>query len=467
VRAAAAAAMAAISIVAVTAGMATAAPRAPGAPSTASSLMAARMAERSSATPPVLVSRCLGQNAEVEDAVSARLVYVEWIGCNGIGFARSTDGGRHFGPAVALPGSLPARCTVHGCAAYSWDPAIAISPGGVVYAAFMRQSGTGAAFPVVDVSINHGASFAPHQLPVAHSSDPKGNWGDRDFIAVAPNGTVYVTWDYGPSASTIKFVCSPIGSCSFTGGDLNAVIQTSGNQGKTWGPVHMISPNFPYGGADIAEPVVQPNGTIDVLFQAFPTDPVTHALSPGNEYFTRSSDAGVTWTAPRKIGGAVGTVSLTEWWIDGAIATDSSGVLYATWDTQSASHDVGWLSTSTNGGTTWSTPINVTPLGGTAEQLVEAAGVGKGLADVAWQTPTPKGYATFVRPFSAKSGWLTKGALRVSTAYGSAKVWPGDTFGIEALPIGTSTSHGRPIVLSWGSANNGRTSEIYSSVVTP
>src|SRR5579862_8045193 len=50
------------------------------------------------------ISRCPSQNAEVEQAVDGHYVYEEWIGCtdghggNGIGFARSTDGGRTFGP---------------------------------------------------------------------------------------------------------------------------------------------------------------------------------------------------------------------------------------------------------------------------------------------------------------------------------------------------------------------------------
>jgi hypothetical protein len=51
------------------------------------------------------VSTCAGQNAEVEQAVDARLGYVydEWMGCRGIAFARSTDGGRTWGAPVSLP----------------------------------------------------------------------------------------------------------------------------------------------------------------------------------------------------------------------------------------------------------------------------------------------------------------------------------------------------------------------------
>src|SRR5215467_683573 len=58
---------------------------------------------------------CSGQNAEVETAVDPVFgdVYEEWIGCNGIGFARSTDGGRHFDAPMTLPQS-----------AGGWDPAL-------------------------------------------------------------------------------------------------------------------------------------------------------------------------------------------------------------------------------------------------------------------------------------------------------------------------------------------------------
>src|SRR5262245_63479262 len=56
---------------------------------------------------PVLeVSRgCAGQNAEVEQAVDYPYVYEAWIGCRGIGFARSTNGGRSFGHPLRVPGS--------------------------------------------------------------------------------------------------------------------------------------------------------------------------------------------------------------------------------------------------------------------------------------------------------------------------------------------------------------------------
>lgn len=44
---------------------------------------------------------CGGQNAEVEEATAAPdSIYLVWIGCGGIGYSRSTDGGATFSAAV-------------------------------------------------------------------------------------------------------------------------------------------------------------------------------------------------------------------------------------------------------------------------------------------------------------------------------------------------------------------------------
>ena len=52
-------------------------------------------------TPMTDISRCAGGSSEVEEAFAPPgYVYAEWIGCGGIGFARSVDSGRH----VQLPG---------------------------------------------------------------------------------------------------------------------------------------------------------------------------------------------------------------------------------------------------------------------------------------------------------------------------------------------------------------------------
>ena len=398
-------------------------------------------------------SRCPGQNAEVEEAHGgSRFVYAVWIGCGGIGFARSTDGGRHFLSPITVPGSAGTQ---------SWDPAIAVGPSGTVYVSFMHRgsfSPSARMFPVVDASFDHGATF-----PQVSDIRPRisGNWGDRDFIAVGKTGTVYLTWDYGPSAAEVKLLCSPAGSCAFAKGDFNVVIQKSTDGGRTWGQITHIEPNFPLGGGYSAPLVVQPNGRVDVLYVGHPTSRGTRAVHPGYEFFTSQKNGG-SWPAhPFKLWPGKGTLSLPEWWIDGDISTDAAGNLYATWDTQTPRGDIGWLTFSKDQGRSWSRPVRVTPDTDNAPHIVESAGGGAGVAYVAWQTSAPaRGYATYLRPFSIRKGWLGP-AIRVSSRYGNVRIWPGDTFGITVLP-----GAGGHLALTWGEAvGNSRGSEIYASSV--
>src|SRR2546423_13199945 len=130
-------------------------------------------------------SSCTGGNAEVLQAVDPKLAYVyeTWIGCKGIGFARSTDGGRTFDAPISVAGSIGSNYN-------TWDPAVAVAPDGTVYAVYMRTKES-QWYPVVAASFDHGQTFS--QVTPLVPPDPK-NWGDRPFIAVGPEGNVYVTW---------------------------------------------------------------------------------------------------------------------------------------------------------------------------------------------------------------------------------------------------------------------------------
>jgi hypothetical protein len=404
------------------------------------------------------LSTCSGQNAEVEQAVDPKLgyVYEDWMGCKGIAFARSTDGGRTWDPPVSLPDTV-------GSNVNTWDPALAVAPNGTVYASFMLAR-NGQWYPVVDASFDHGASFT--QSSALIPPDAK-NWGDRDFIAVGPDGTVYVTWDYGPERTSISYICSSGGSCAFATGDLNVVLQKSTDGGKTWSAMSDISPGFPASGGDSAPLVVQPSGRIDVLYQGYQiTNTTTYTMNPAHSYFTSSTNGGATWSTPVAVGPQAGTMSLAEWWIDGDIGIDTAGNLYATWDTQGtnpdgSANDAGWLSFSTNGGTRWSAPIQATPDRLNAPHIMEVAGGGAGIAYVSWLSDAnPAGYALYLRAFSVTRGWLSPPA-RISAAYGSIAVWPGDTTGLSALSP-------TDVVASWGSdypGVSGSRAEVYAANV--
>ncbi|TLZ75212.1 MAG: exo-alpha-sialidase [Methanobacteriota archaeon] len=395
-----------------------------------------------------------GQNAEVEQAVDAALgyVYETWMGCQGIAFARSTDGGLTFDTPLHVPESL-------GSNVNAWDPAVAVSPDGTVYAAFMIAKAS-QWYPVVAASFDHGSTFAQ----VSHLVPPDAkNWGDRDFIAVGPDGTVYVTYDYGPERTSVTFICTSGGSCAFATGDLNVVIQWSTDHGKTWGPLVPVSPGFPASGGDSAPLWVEPNGRIDLEYQGYTiTNTTTYTMTPAHTYFTSSADGGATWSSPVRVGPADLTMSLAEWWIDGSLGIDAADNLYTAWDTQGATEDIGWLSFSTDHGATWSPLVRVTPDSDDATHITEVAGGGAGIAYVGWlSNNATAGWAFYVRAFSVKRGWLTP-PIQVSTLFGDPSVWPGDTFGI-------STLGGSTLVVSWGSGitiHNQPKSQIFAAALT-
>lgn len=403
---------------------------------------------------------CSGQNAESEQAVDSthgNYVYEVWMGCSGIAFARSTNGGNTFSAPITLPGTVGSTGNV-------WDPSIAVAPDGTVYAAFIRNKG-GQYYPIVVASFDHGVTFP--QVTSVIPPDPK-NWGDRDFLAVGPDGSLYLTWDYGPERTSVTYLCPSNGSCTFLSGDLNVVSQKSSDRGKTFASMVDMSPGYPASGADSAPLLVDSSGQIFAFYQDFPiTNTKTYALNPGSSFSISSVDGAQTWESNslEVVGAQAGTMAPTEWWIDGDIAMDGGGNLFATWDTQGtnsngSANDIGWLSYSTNFGTTWSAPIQATPDTLNVPHIIEVAGGPSGIAYVAWlSNSNPKGYALYLRAFSITSGTWISPTVQVSTAFGASSVWPGDNFGISTLSPYN-------LVLSWGSATNGKQSQIFAVPVT-
>lgn len=410
---------------------------------------------------------CSGQNAEVEQATDSagNYVYEEWMGCGGIEFSRSSDGGHTFSAPISVPGSV-------GNTINSWDPDVVVGTDGVVYAAFMRAKDADW-YPVVATSFDHGATFP--QVAFLVPPDHK-NWGDRDFLAVDPTSPniVYLTYDYGPNRTSITFLCAANGSCGFATGDLNVVLQKSTDHGKTWSSQVHVSPGFPASGGDSAPMVVEPNHRIDLLYQGYKiTNTTTYTMDPAHEFYTSSTDYGTTWTPPVEVGPDTSnlSMSLSEWWIDGALAVDAAGNLYATWDSQdpaAPNPDTGWLSFSTDHGQTWSPLIQVTDTVN-APHIMEVTAGPIGTVYVSWlSTASPDtgalaaGYAQYLRPYSIARGWLTA-PIRVSgSIYGDPNTWPGDTTGLSTLAS-------NQVVLSWGSGvplGNQIKSEIFSTIVT-
>lgn len=383
---------------------------------------------------------CHGSNAEVEQAVDSPYVYEIWIGCGGIGFARSTDGGRSFGHPLRVPGSAGhgSWCIGRACLpTKGWDPAITVAPDGTVYASYMIRRRP-YMHPVVAVSTDHGATFT-RVAQVMPPAQPKVNWADRDFIAVAPDGTIYLTWTYGESARQVLF----------GHGHAGVVLQKSADGGRTWSRITPVSPR--YLGYALAHLLVEPSGRIDALLWA-----------GHHDYFTSSADGGRSWSRPVAVRPEAGRIGPLVYWIDTALGLDAAGTLYATWDTQRPGGDIGWLSYSTDHGQSWSAARRATPDHDNAGHLMAVAGGKPGTAYVGWLSDnSPRGFAQYLRPFSVRKGWLSA-PIRVSRDFGKRNIWPGDTIGISLLSRGL----GQPrIMLSWGSAVSGRNSQIWATQI--
>ena len=393
------------------------------------------------AEPVLEVSRgCAGQNAEVEQAVDYPYVYEAWIGCRGIGFARSTNGGRSFGHPLRVPGSaVPGTLRVGNffIPKKGWDPAVAVAPDGTLYVSYMviRHHSE---HPVVAASTDHGASFT-RVAQVLPPTQPKVSFGDRDFIAVAPDGTIYLTWIYGHNVAKV-----------LTGtGHAYVFLQKSADGGETWSRMTPVSPGHVEAAA--APMLVEPGGTIDVLM-----------WTVHRESFTSSADGGRTWSTLVAVRPGAGRIDFGALGIDAALGIDTAGTLYATWNTQRPGGDIGWLSYSTDHGRTWSAARRVTP-GHNAGHIMAVAGGRPGIAYLGWLSlNTRHGFAQYLRPFSVHRGWLSA-PVRVSRKFGNRHIWPGDTIGISVLTRG----HGGPrVMLSWASAISQQTSQIWAASVT-
>lgn len=257
--------------------------------------------------------------------------------------AASNDGGRTWSSSYAAF-SL--------CSGGTWqrasDPWVSISPNGTAHQAALGVNGAGAQVSVlVSRSADGGLTWnAPMVL------DPSGD--DKESITADPadSNYVYVVWDKA------------------TGNTVSAWFSRSTDGGATYEPSRMIYNPAANGYATGHQIAVLPDDTLVDVFV------LTTQASGVNQHDTylavlRSTDRGVTWSAPILAGRveSIGTVDAktqkelrTGAGIPSMAADSASGALYIVWTDARFSQlqrDGVALSKSLDGGVTWSEPVEV------------------------------------------------------------------------------------------------------------
>jgi hypothetical protein len=259
---------------------------------------------------------------------------------------------------------------------------------GNVYAAFSNFHGGGCNEIDFARSTDHGATFSN---PMKISGSVCNNQGPN--IAVAPNGTVYVSW-FGQKSGTkgqntriqgAALAVSHDGGASFGMADVVVPFnpfgsgQFSGNGARECGDAPFNCPSgqtFPR--FDLAQPSITTNGSdVAMVFM------VALASGQGQTQFTKSSNGGATWSAlsavdPQAAGhqffpwitASGGTLSVVyydsrldpNYSAGRAPCNDASGNGYACLHV--------WYSSSTDGGATWThTQVTDTPTNPNLEQF--------------------------------------------------------------------------------------------------
>jgi BNR repeat-like domain len=203
-----------------------------------------------------------------------------------------------------------------------------------------------------------------------------GNFTDKPWMEVDLNS---------PSASP----CSGnvyYADTNFHGqtGSSPVVFSRSADNGVTWSSPRTISTGGPPGashnqGADIA---VAPNGTIYIAFEAFSQQGVDTIN------LVKSTDCGRHWTQPVVVNTidspqAPGVAFRTPTFAFVATDTSNSNIVYAAYQNFIGDYDI-YAQRSTNGGGTWSAPVQVNDDPGARHQIFPTIEVSNGALHVAW-----------------------------------------------------------------------------------
>jgi len=278
-----------------------------------------------------------------------------------IGYFASFDGGCTWSDGGVLPG--------FGQKVTTSDISFAFGAHNDVYAAVLNADKEESGISVA-TSHDGGKSFG---LPVSvFRSKPDQVFNDKPWIAVDQtkgkySGNIYVVWSYDHNGD-----CGYGNNCSE-----ELAFSRSTDDGKSFSPVRLVEGNALFctntatgrpvdstkcDAAQGAIPVVEPNGIIAI---AFPYIDLTSRSIPTRIVLTTSPDGGTTWTTPvlisfvHDIFGTFPPEKYRNLSLPAFACDPQTGQLYITWSDKGRRDADILFSTSKDNGQTWSAPLRV------------------------------------------------------------------------------------------------------------
>jgi hypothetical protein len=403
-------------------------------------------------------------------------------GAHGLVAGVSTNGGSSWSQ-VTLPFDACAPGTPASLAYQrASDPWVSFGPDGTAYAVSISFNDTNNNNAVgAATSTNGGITWKNAQTIITDNEPNFQFFNDKESVTADPvtAGVAYVVWDRlqaptgNPDAS--------LHTRAFKG---PAMFSKTTNGGVSWSTPKQIVSFTASNQQTIANQIVVDPRT-GTLYDFFDLIKPPQSPSPFNVAFIKSTDGGNTWTQPQIIA-SLQTVFVTDPNTGQAIRTGdiipepaidpASGQLYVVWQDSrfNGGHfDEVALSTSTNGGATWSAPIQVntnTPSnrpGFTPSIFVNSAGiVGVSYYDfrsLTTQTTTlPTDYWFRTVTSSLKLGTETHitGPFDMLTAPFADGFFVGDYEGLTA--VGT-TFH--PFFVATNSGNTSNRTDVFTTSI--
>ncbi len=368
------------------------------------------------------------------------------------GFAYSVNNGKSF---TEVAGGLPD----FGPVTPLGDPSlVSDGQGNVFYSTLAQNLSTGASYVAVYKSTDGGQSFT------AYSAAGGGNsyFLDKPLMAIdtnpaSPNyGNLYFTFTYFSSGIT-----SPIYVCHITVNNPNGSCIPIVNEA-----------------ASGAMPAIDANGNLYVAWEQFTTGGGANSIDA--LYFSKSTDGGATFSTPapitnvspifdsgvsqftcgrQAIKGAIRVQDFPSIAIDTGAKSKNKGSIYVAWNDQRNGDPDIFITKSTNGGSSWSTPAIVNKNGVGTDQFFPWVSV----------LPSGKVGVTYYDRSRDQNNWYVD--FDLATSLNGGTTWAQSFLTTRPFPVVVNTdpiiatcymsdynqitNNGVNLLMAWGDNSNG------------